>query len=261
MLTNTIDTESTNQFNTFSIDYRENELLGFFQPRQQETLFIKASKYCPVVLNLSVGDIIIGTDMCGNTSEGALVIERKTVADFEASFIDGRYRDQRSRLLTFCKEKKANLAYILEGSQGNHTRLQPGALRKLLTRLQLHYKIPVFRTSDCRDTADLIVSWLEQWKESPQSFGTRNEEISLAENIHVAKKKNACDPKIFAIACLANCHGMSSKMADTVLDKCKSWEELLRASADDISNLKLENGRRIGPVVANRLHGILHSNW
>jgi ERCC4-type nuclease len=243
------------------IDYRENELLSYFQPRQQETPFIKASKYCPNVQNLQVGDIIIGTDASGNPLQGSLVVERKTIQDFEASFLDGRYRDQRTRLLTFCKEKQTNVAYILEGEPGKQSRLPGNTLKKLVTRLQLHYKIPVFQTKNSEDTANLVVSWIEQWQENRQSFSLRTEEITLAENIHVSKKTNSGDPRVFMIGCLSNCQGISVKMAEQIAEKWKSWEGLLAASADDIINIKMENGRRIGPVVGERLHSILHSTW
>lgn len=243
------------------IDYRENELLGYFQPRQQETPFIKSSKYCPCVQNLQVGDIIIGTDASGNPLQGSLVVERKTIQDFEASFLDGRYRDQRARLLIYCKEKQTNVAYILEGEPDKHSRLPGNTLKKLITRLQFHYKIPIFQTRNCKDTTDLLVSWIEQWKENPQSFGIRTEEITLAENIHVSKKSNSHDPKIFIIASLSNCQGISVKMAEQIAEKWTSWNELLSASVDDIINLKMENGRRIGPAVGSRLYTILHSNW
>ena len=243
------------------IDYRENELLSFFQPAQQETLFIKSSKYHPTILNLTVGDIIIGADVSGNPKEGALVVERKAVADFESSFLDGRYRDQRTRSLTFCQEKRTNVAYILEGDLGRLRRLQPSAVTKLITRLQFHYKIPVFFTKNTQETADLIVNWLEQWRESPESFSTRSGEITLADTIHVSKKQNAENPRTFMAACLTNCQGVSIKMAETLVEKWKSWDELLKASIDDIENMKQANGRKIGPVVANRLYTILHSTW
>jgi len=244
------------------IDYRENDLLGFFQPVQVETIFYRSSKYHPLVMNLTVGDIVIGSDASGNPKEGALIVERKTVADFEASFLDGRYRDQRARLLTFCQERKANVAYVLVGDLEKMHRVQTkGALMKLLTRLQLHYKIPVFYTKTPQETADLAVTWLEQWRESADSFSMRTSEITLADTIHVSKKHNAENPKTFATACLVNCQGVSVKMAETLLENWKSWTEILAASVDDIANVKQGNGRKIGPVVAGRLYTILHSTW
>ena len=52
---------------------------------------------------IPVGDIWIG--LSGEEIQpGGVVAERKSVRDFEASFLDGRYREQRSRLLAFCAE-------------------------------------------------------------------------------------------------------------------------------------------------------------
>lgn len=243
----------------FCIDYREHELLAFFQPKQAETPFIKSSKYTPIVQNLTVGDIVIGTDASGTPQKGSLVVERKAVADFEASFLDGRYRDQRTRLLTFCQESGANVAYVLEGSLDSLRRLQPAAARKLLTRLQLHYKIPIFQTKSPQDTADLVACWIEQWRESPESFGVRDSQITLADTVHVSRKQNLDNPRAFAAASLANCQGVSVKMAEEILGNFKTWGDLLAVSVEDLANFKQANGRKIGPAVAGRLHTLLHS--
>ena len=58
--------------------------------------------------NLSIGDYHIKLN--GNT---IVIIERKTINDLANSIVDGRYREQKKRLLdNFEKEK---ILYILEG--------------------------------------------------------------------------------------------------------------------------------------------------
>ena len=55
------------------------------------------------VQHLAVGDISIG--------DGKIIIERKSVADLEASILDNRYREQRSRLMAYATENKAHPIY------------------------------------------------------------------------------------------------------------------------------------------------------
>ena len=64
---------------------------------------------------LSVGDIWIGISG-EDVRPGGIVAERKTIQDFEASILDGRYREQRTRLLTYCQQQSARPLYIIEGS-------------------------------------------------------------------------------------------------------------------------------------------------
>lgn len=241
------------------IDYREKDLLALFQPAQPETPFIKSSKIVPDIKNLEVGDIIIGLDSSGIPCPNSLIVERKAVTDFESSFMDGRYRDQRSRLLAFCEQHKANVAYIIEGDLENTRKLSDSAVKKLLSRLVFHYKIPIFFTKNISGTADLIACWLEQWLESPDNFGIRSAQISLADTISTSKKSD--DPRGFTIGCLSNCSGISVKMAECLVGVFKSWAELLAADTDKIAEIKQSNGRKIGPVVAKRLWNLLHSEW
>jgi ERCC4-type nuclease len=57
---------------------------------------------------LHVGDIHICARTEG-TVKPVLVLERKTFADFQSSVMDGRYREQRGRLLAFGAEQGARV--------------------------------------------------------------------------------------------------------------------------------------------------------
>ena len=94
---------------------------------------------------LDVGDFLI------QNAAGAplLVAERKSLADFAASNADGRYREQRARLMAV-RGGGAAVVYILEGGwTGDDARLfgggrtTEGQLRRLTTRLILRYGMPV----------------------------------------------------------------------------------------------------------------------
>jgi ERCC4-type nuclease len=105
------------------------------------------------VNQLQVGDVWIG--LSGEEIRaGGLVIERKAVADLEASILDGRYREQRTRLATYCQQTGARPVYIIEGElDRSYGRLTEDVLQKFLNRLAIRYGIATIRSETTKDTA------------------------------------------------------------------------------------------------------------
>lgn len=205
------------------------------------------------VKQLPVGDAWIQTN-----DQTVLVIERKTTADFEASFLDGRYREQRTRLLAYCSEQKAKALYILEGGlDGRRRSLERQALQKLIHRLSLRYGVAVWSTKDTEDTANTLCILAEQVKDDPKVF--EGEQVSYTDVQHVTKKANKEDPRAFALAVLQGCPGISAKSAAAIWDASQSFQKLLEMSENVIANIK-SGERRVGPAVAKRLWTLLHSS-
>ena len=197
---------------------------------------------------IPVGDIWIGSP---NTNEYAVVAERKTVADLEASILDKRYREQRTRLLAFCAEKKARPLYIIEGNRLSGRTLDKKALTKFLTRLTLRYGVGVLRTSSTQDTANLVEILSEQIVDDPKVFCA--ETLSYSDVNAITKKGNRDDSENFALACLQQCTGISSDKAQVIFNHFKSLKAILLATSSEVAELKTANGRKIGPAVAKRL--------
>lgn len=209
-----------------------------------------------IINALPVGDIWIGrTD---DEKEGGLVIERKSIRDFEASILDGRYREQKGRILAFCHDRKCQPIYLLEGAWSSATgRLQKKALMKIANRLTLHYEIPVIHTASVQESAEVIQTLLEQWKEDPTTLQRTTELVKVSDGIHVQKKANAMDPQQFGISCLAQCTGVSVKMAEAIMDTFGSLSAVMEAQVKEIQEVKV-GARRVGPAVAQRLWDLLH---
>lgn len=219
------------------VDTREAELIKLFTDEKVDI----------EVKQLSVGDIWIGD----------LIIERKSIRDLEASILDGRYREQRGRILAYCQENKTQPMYILEGGLHSHTgRLQTSAIMKFINRLIFHYQIPVVQTSSVKETAELLRAITEQQQEKPESLQRKTELVKVADGFHTQKKSNAQDPKQFSIASLSQCPGVSVKMAESLVTTFGSLKGVMDASVKDIENVKVGT-RKVGPVVAGRLHGLL----
>ena len=82
------------------IDYREKKILDYFKDHKNKENIEKK--------NLLVGDIIFTYD-----NEKILIIERKTIKDLMSSITDGRYKEQKFRLMK--NNNINNLLILLEG--------------------------------------------------------------------------------------------------------------------------------------------------
>jgi ERCC4-type nuclease len=227
------------------IDTRENDLIKLFT--DSTTTSVK---------QLQVGDIWIQSE---EDDQNKIIIERKSIRDLEASILDGRYREQRGRILSFCQEIKAQPLYILEGALSSATgRLQKSALMKFITRLTLHYQIPVLQTASLAETAELIQVLHAQWQEDPTSVQRKTELIKVMDGLHIQKKANANEPIQFAVSCLAQCPGVSVKMAEALIQTFGSLKGVISATAKEIEVVKV-GSRKVGPVVSKRLSEILNA--
>jgi len=231
----------------FLLDTRESDLIKLLETTEGLT-----------VKSLDVGDIWIGLDAEGKMAEDGLIIERKSITDLEASILDGRYREQRGRILSYCQENKTRPVYILEGTTATG-RLEKSAILKFMNRLVLHYSIAVIRTQSIQETAEVIKTLIQQWNEAdPQkSIRKKTDAVKVTDGLHVQKKANAGDHRTFAISCLAQCPGVSVKIAETLIDTFKTLKGVIEAPQKDIENVKVGT-RRVGPVVAKRLSEILN---
>ena len=95
--------------------------------------------------HLPVGDYCV---------DGAVLIERKTAADFAQSLIDGRLFSQAGRM----SSSALRPAYIVEGTSADWAGLGVSreALQGALVTLMLIFDVPVFRSSDPAESARLI---------------------------------------------------------------------------------------------------------
>lgn len=209
---------------------------------------------------LPVGDFWLGVDVSsGLPVAGGLVIERKSIRDLEASILDGRYRDQRQRLIAFCTETGAQPLYVLEGPYESTTgRLAVPALMKLVARLQFRHGVPLLHTASIAETATLLRSLTDYYIEDKTNFQRDITPLRAIEAIHVTKKVNAADPAQFYVAALVQCPGVSVKMAECIRAAFPSWPALLAADENQIATLVQSNKRKVGPAVAKRIHGLLH---
>jgi ERCC4-type nuclease len=209
---------------------------------------------------LSVGDIWIGISG-EDVRPGGIVAERKTVQDFEASILDGRYREQRTRLLTYCQQQSARPLYIIEGSLDRITgRLADDVLRQYLNRLQLRYGVAVMHTDCVISTMDLCQILSKQIiKDSTVFVLEDGAQKAYTHVVSVVKKTNRDDPKTFASLMLQQCPGLSATLADALLKAFgETFKGVYEASVLEIAAVKVTEKRKVGPALAKRLFCLLH---
>ena len=129
------------------VDMRETALLLALTPLLADISGVSLSTAA-----LPVGDIAIRV---GETDD--VLLERKSVDDLASSHGDGRYKEQRARLLAQ-RGTGVSIGYIVEGAASSFTaaRFSEADLKNAILRLQFRYTIPVFPTSSVSDSAALV---------------------------------------------------------------------------------------------------------
>jgi len=240
-------------------DYREKALL----------------RIAPTVKELTppVGDIWIGDLSGSDLKAGGVILERKTSADLEASIMDGRYAEQRSRLLAYSQQHKVAIGYVVEGILDRlDGRLTESALLKHITRLQFHHRIPVVQTACVKETVRIAELIEEQWVkdggkfswncESDSGSGSDSTAGNTGTAVAASYIKSSCrdNPDTFLLGLLTQCRGVSEGLARLIASSYSSLESLMSATAADLATVADPTNpkRKLGKAVAERLHGLLH---
>ena len=212
---------------------------------------------------LEVGDFLI------QAADGRplLVVERKSHADFAASNRDGRYREQRARLMTV-RGNGAAVLYILEGAWSAALDRMYGStsektLQRLTTRLLLRYGIPVLASASITETARWAATLLTQLTEDPTVFepedgltaATASAIADYTATFSSIKKGNK-DASSTAAAMLSAVPGLGAKKVEALL-AARSIRDLAAFSAAELAALDV-GGRVLGPKAAATLHEALH---
>ena len=277
------------------IDYRESKILKLINHNIPivcgDTIYgpIKISNtlsYYYKICNLPLGDFIIKTE-----NSIYYLIERKCISDLSSSIIDGRFRNQKSRLI----ESNANVIYIIEGYIKSFKGSLPHlTLKSSIINLQLNYNFNVIRSESDQDTVDYLLllykKCLEKFnnnkkteinKEINKEINTEiNTEINAENNteinainiidttdisqINLKKKSNTLPLFVNQLTCI---NGVSNSIATTIYQKYKNYKELidvyntlsdsdseLLLSEMIISNDSNSKKRKIGKALSKKIY-------
>lgn len=215
---------------------------------------------------LDVGDFMIQTA----GGEPLLVAERKSHLDFAASNQDGRYREQRARLMAVRGGGVAVL-YVLEGRWSGddarrvgHTRCTEGQLRRLLSRLVLRYGMPVLESDGLVGTAIWCRTLLAQLSDDATVFQPEGDMATATAAAMTtmtaalsANKKGNKTASGAATAMLSGVPGLGGKRVEALLAE-RSVADLAQLSVAELAAITA-GGKRLGEKLAATLHAALHA--
>lgn len=235
------------------IDSREKE-----EARTIIQQIVQEHGYQVNIEQLSVGDLAI-TDDKGNIK---LVLERKTCRDMAASLNDGRYREQKDRLLASEIKWKG---YILEGQYPNDGIRFPSkkgqkvvtqaTYYSMITGITLRDKLLVYNSNDVTETSRLLCQMLKKIPDYVTGNET-NYQSNLIKSVSTVKKDNMT-PEVCYLAQLCQIPGVSHTIATVIATKYLNMQMMYQAKAVELSEL-LINNRRLGKVLGNRIYDYLH---
>lgn len=250
------------------IDQRENDLFlkGFGEK-------IKDKKMQWECKTLPVGDMLY---LYGE--KPLILIERKTLADLNKSISDGRYKEQKMRIMDSEIPEKY---YLVEGNLYGAFRDLKNVPLKDYSRMYgaivhttIRDGIPVIRTENMDDTYKTLFKLydavdkfgaqiLKKFKATPSAS-------DYVETLKPAKKDNMT-AEVCYLTQLRQIPGVSVQMAGTVAEKYPSFKALVDAySAESTSgksavdakrcerllkDLVMPNNRKVGPVLSKRIYG------
>ena len=213
-----------------TIDDREHALIARLQ----------ASGTPHEVKRLLVADVLLRDPV--SPTDVRLAIERKTVDDLRASLADGRFAEQRSRMVECYGVERC--VYIIEGVC---TESETG----VLTSLQFRDRLIVVRTADVGETKHMVVKLAALAEEGRLDARQRPPEAFAK-----VRRMPTSDPKLALRTFLCAIQGVSKQTATIVSDRFDGPGHLCAVvTASGIEELKtiVCGQRKLGPVVAQRI--------
>jgi ERCC4-type nuclease len=249
---------------TVVIDVRERDLWDLLQPWIVEN----TDGWTVVKRPLDVGDIAFF--QCSEEIP-QVVLERKSADDLGASLADGRYREQRARLLSL-RGQGSSIGYIVEvppwspslsrtWCRGTFSEVQ---VQHTMIRLQFRYTIPVFQAASLQETVYWIRRIAKQLVTDPTAFrtGLSEDRIQVAaaykDAIHTKKASNTTQEIVFQTM-LQTIPGLGKSAVEAIAALTQSsFQTLLFMTEDELA--AVDTGKRkLGPKMAAALHTFLHS--
>ncbi len=200
------------------VDNRETNLFNNMKERDLDKYDIEITKQ-----QLDIGDIhIIYNDI-------QFIYERKTIADLLSSVKDGRYKEQKLRLMA---NNPNNINYIIEGTDiiaSNNSHNQ-----QLLTSIYYNSiyrdKINIFFTKNINDTITLLLLISTKIIDKPHNFSSNYQHSTdYIDNCKIKTKKcDNIDKETCYLLQLSQIPGISKQIAKNIKDIYPSLNILLK---------------------------------
>ncbi len=222
--------------------------------------------------NLDIGDIIFKIE-----DQIVLIIERKTINDLYCSIKDGRYKEQKTRLIS--NYSTNNILYLLEETIVSYKhKFNTDIIYGTVINTLIRDNIRILHSISIQETIkyiEILIKRLETNKEFfiTDTTNTLSTPIDYSETIKLEKKKNLT-PDICQITQLAQIPGVSIHSAKIILEqygnKLKNLilaydklediheKEMLLATIE-VKSLKNDTkSKKIGQIISKRIFDFLN---
>jgi crossover junction endonuclease MUS81 len=230
------------------IDNRETKLKEYFNEKENFSFE-----------NLDIGDIIVKKN-----DEIFLAIERKSLKDMAQSINDGRWREQRTRMLNNMGDKSMYIiegGYLLDETGDDIGRVSQKTLKSAIINLLIRDNIRVYFSKDMEDTIKFIESIYEKLDDIEKSRETNNFYLN---NVKIKKKANVDSLNCFIMQ-LATIPGVSVTAAKEISGLYKNMNELIleynKKESDKEKLLMLSKikvgSKSLGPKLSEKIYKLL----
>lgn len=219
------------------------------------------------VTNLAVGDFIILEDIDDNNTI-QVIIERKSIQDLCSSITDGRFREQKQRLIESINDT-SKICYLIEGTNKDSFSLSYNIINGSLLNLIFKHKYKLIQTSNILDTYNTIILLYKKFKNN--DFET-NGNVSTGTKL-IKRSEKVKNNKLLNQLCLIP--GVSSRIAETIMTSSSSISSIssliqiyndLNEQPDGlfkceayfadipISGSSNQRSRKIGPSISKKIY-------
>ena len=269
-----------NTFNNYHISFIIDNRERYIIKEMETPHFIELNpliKYSTA--NLDIGDFKISIH---NTH---ILIERKTIEDLISSIKDGRYKEQKYRLMNECRAN-VKVIYLIEGDIWKSKKFPPDTLFSVIVNTMIRDNIHVYISKDIQHTImfickiykqivknkkDYINNSIQSENTSTENTSTENtstentstedtstentstEDTSYAKYVKSSKKSNIT-PKICFINQLCQLPGISYISAKAIVEKYNTPKKfILQATYKDLLAIKNYNNRALSKSIIKTL--------
>jgi crossover junction endonuclease MUS81 len=229
------------------IDYREKAIIKHIEENKPNITY--------KITNLPIGDFTFKED-----DDIHYIIERKTILDLAASITDGRFREQKQRLLDSigtCNK----IVYLLEGNknQKKFGSISKSIIDSSILNLIFRHKYKVIHTSSDIETYDTLLSIYKKLESGDFEKSVENTTCKLI------KKGDNVNNNIL-INMLAVIPGISLNIAKKIKEKYASLPILITSYNNimDInerekllSTIQLTDKRKLGIALSKKIYNSL----
>ena len=233
------------------IDLREPKTLIDYIISLNET---SNTKITIVQKNLDIGDYVFYDEL--NAKE-IIIIERKSLADLEASIKDGRYSEQSFRLNETSLHNH-NIIYLLEGAIIKYNPKFRSTLYSSLFSLNYYKGFSVINVLNQTETGDILLAFASKLlRENKPGFycdvsNNENNNTNYINTLKTTKKSHINSENIFQLM-LMQIPGISNVSALALSNEFQNMENLLTAlkssNIDKLENIKLASGRKLNKKI------------